>query len=140
MVPKGAPKLFQLPDSEIRFFVRQSGFSKSTYLESTCYGEFLDAKKIPDKFCPGSGFCLNRSFSDIFLNLSLMFIQNDQKLRFFMSWIFPGCRNPDLGALSSFTLNRSFLDIFLIFFFGLLWSSIACSGFFISLKIEKSLY
>ena len=46
-------------------------------MESTYYGEFLDAKILPDKFCPGSGFALNRSFSDIFLILSYQFIQND---------------------------------------------------------------
>ena len=68
---------FHVPDPGIRFFVQLSGFSKSTYLESICYGEFPDAKIFPDKICPGSGFALNPSFSDIFLNLLLMFIQND---------------------------------------------------------------
>ena len=68
---------FHVPDPKIRFFVRLSGFSKSAYLESTCYGEFPDAKIFPDKFCPGSGFALNSPFSDIFHNLSHMYIQSD---------------------------------------------------------------
>ena len=158
---------FYVPDPGIRFFVRQSGFSKSTYLESTCYGGFLEAKILPDKISPGTGFALNQSFSDIFLNLSLMFIQNDQKQRFFISRIFPGCQNPDFGCTVRFfnkyifalymvwrvsgcknfpvqTSSRirfspgirifcqisGFLNFSSIFFFlfGLLWSSIACSG------------
>ena len=51
-----------VPDSGIRFFVQLSGFSKSAYSESTCYGEFQDAKIFQDKFSPGSGFALNRPF------------------------------------------------------------------------------
>ena len=42
--------------SGIRFCFKMSGFSKSTYLESTRYGDFPDAKIFPDKICPGSGF------------------------------------------------------------------------------------
>ena len=57
-----------VPDPGIRFFVRLSGFSKSTYLESTCYGEFPDAKNFPEKFCPGSGFALNGSFLNVMRN------------------------------------------------------------------------
>ena len=86
-------KISRTPDSG--FFVRMSGFLKSTYLESTYYGEFLNTKILLDKFCPGSGFALNRSFSDIFLILTLKFIQNYYKLRFYMSRIFPGCQNPN---------------------------------------------
>ena len=58
-------------------FFLLSGFSNSIYLETTCYGEFPGAKNFPDKIHPGSGFAINQSFSDIFPNLSLMFIQND---------------------------------------------------------------
>ena len=58
MVPKGAPKLFQHPDSKIRFFVWLSGFSKTLFLESTHPMEFLGLKIFPDKKCPVSGFCL----------------------------------------------------------------------------------
>ena len=39
--------------------------------------KFLDAKISPNKFCPGSGFALNLSFLDIFLELSLVFNQNN---------------------------------------------------------------
>ena len=60
MVPKGAPKLFQLPDSKIRFFVRLSGFLKTIFLNSTRYKEFPGAKIFPDKKYPVSGFYLNR--------------------------------------------------------------------------------
>ena len=38
------------------FFVWLSGFPKSAYLESTCYGEFLDTFFFPDKISQGSGF------------------------------------------------------------------------------------
>ena len=68
---------FHVPDPGIRFFVRLSGFSKSAYSESTCYGEFQNAKIFPDKFSPGSGFALNSPFADIFLNLSHMYIQSE---------------------------------------------------------------
>ena len=49
---------FHVPVPGIRFFVRLAGFSKSTYLEPTLYGEFPDVKIFPDKFCLGSGFAL----------------------------------------------------------------------------------
>ena len=81
---------FHVPDSGIQFLVRLSGFSKSTHLESTCYGEFLDAKIFPDKLYPETDFDLNLSFSDLFFSVSLIFIQNDQNLRLFMSQIFTG--------------------------------------------------
>ena len=113
---------FYVPDPGIRFFVRQSGFSKSTYLESTCYGEFPETKIFPDKISPGSGFALNQSFSDIFLNLSLMFIQNDQKLRFFISQIFPGHQNPEFGCTVRF---------FKMYIFGpyMVWEVSGCKNF-----------
>ena len=63
----------------VNFYVPESGFlSGSPVFQKvhiwnlcTCYGEFRDAKIFPDQFCPGSGFALNRSFFDVFLNLSL---------------------------------------------------------------------
>ena len=100
---------FHVPDPKIRFFVRLSGFSKSAYLESTCYGEFLDTNIFPDKIGPGSGFCLIRSISVNSNNLSLTFIQSDQKLRFFMSRIFPDTYIRILGVLSGF-LKSVYLD------------------------------
>ena len=60
---------FLCPGSWNPVFFRLSGFSKSAYLESTCYGEFLDAKIFPDK-SPGSGFVRKLSFLAIFLNSS----------------------------------------------------------------------
>ena len=145
----------RIPESG--FFFRLSGFLKSTYLESTLNGELPDVKNFPDKFRPGSGFALNRSISDIFLSSSLMLIQNDQKLKFFMSWTFPGRQNPDFGYTVRFFKKYIFgfymlwgvsgcknfprqissrirfcpkLAIFR--HFGLLWISIACSGLFIT--------
>ena len=83
---------FHVPDSGIRFFSRLSGFSKSAYLESTCYGEFPDAKIFPDKICPGSGFARKLSFSAIFLNFSSMSTQNNKKLRFLCLKLFPDAK------------------------------------------------
>ena len=70
---------FLCPGRQNPVFFRLSGFSKSIYLESACYGEFLDAKIFPDKICPRSGFARKLSFLAIFLNLSYMYIQNIHK-------------------------------------------------------------
>ena len=110
---------FNVPDPGIRFFVRLSGFSKSTYLESTCYGEFLGAKNFSDKFCPGSGFALNQSFSDTFLNFSLTFIQNYQKLSFFISRI---SQNSDFGYTVRF-LNKYIFGLYVV------WGVSGCKNF-----------
>ena len=37
---------FHVPDPGIRFFVRLSGFSKSTYLEPACHGEYPESKNF----------------------------------------------------------------------------------------------
>ena len=65
------------PDPGIQIFSQNSGFSKSTYLESTCYEEFPDTKIFPDKFCPGSGFAPKRWFSNIFLIYDIFLIAMD---------------------------------------------------------------
>ena len=88
-------KQFLCPGHWNPVFFRLSGFSKSTYLESTCYGEFPDAKIFPDKICPGSGLA-------IFLNCSNMSTQNNQKLRFLCLKLFP-----DAG-IQIFCQNSSF--------------------------------
>ena len=48
------PSIF--PDAGIRIYGQKSGFPKSAFLESTCYGEFFDTIFFPDKISPGSGF------------------------------------------------------------------------------------
>ena len=110
------------PDAGIRILGELSGFLKSTYLDSTCSGEFLDAKIFLDKFCPGSGFALNQSISDIFLSISLMITQNDLKLRFFMTQTSPGYRNPDFGYTVRFFKKY-------IFGFYMLWGVSGCKNF-----------
>ena len=57
---------FHVPDPGIRFFVRLSGFSKSSYLEPTCYGEFPDAKIFLEKFGLESGFAPKQWFLNSF--------------------------------------------------------------------------
>ena len=100
---------FQVPDPRIWFFVRLSGFSKSAFLEPTWYGEFPDAKNFPDKIGPGSGFLLKRWFYNICLNSWYKFLQNHQKLRFFMSLTFPDTGIRFFGQLSGFS-KSTYLD------------------------------
>ena len=54
------------PDAGIRFFGQLSGFSKSTYLESACYGEFPDAKIFQEKFGLELGFAPKQWFLNSF--------------------------------------------------------------------------
>ena len=75
---------FHVPDPGIRFFVRLSGFSKSTYLESTCHGEFLDAKIFPEKLVLQ------------YFPLYIIYIHTKQsENKIFMSLTFP--RTPESG-------------------------------------------
>ena len=121
-------KRFQLPESKIRFFVRLSGFLKTTFLKPTHIREFPGAKIFPDKKCPASGFCLNRlriafSSGNILAYLMPNFKVPDKTIRFFVGLsgflkttfltpthireflgakIFPDKKSP----VSSFCLNR----------------------------------
>ena len=105
-----------------------SGFPKSIYL---------------DRICLGSGFVLNQSFSDIFLNLSLVLIQNYQKLSFSKSRILPGCHNPDFGfpvrpvSKKVFIWTQHVMGSPNAIIFQDLWSSIACSGLFSLYNTER---
>ena len=53
-------KVFRVPDSKFRFFVRLSGFLKTIFLTSTHFTDFPGEKIFPDQKCPASGFCLKR--------------------------------------------------------------------------------
>ena len=98
------------PEPKIWYFAWLSSFSKSTcYLESTYYGEFLDAKIFSDKIGPESGFALKRWFYNIFLNSWYKFLQNHQKLMFFMTLTFPDTGIRFFGELSSFS-KSTYLD------------------------------
>ena len=59
---------FSCPGFWNQVFCPVDRFSKSSYFDPTCHGEFPNAKNFPGKFCPGSGFALNGSFLNVMRN------------------------------------------------------------------------
>ena len=72
-------KLF--PDAGIRILCQNSGFSKSAYLEPTCYGEFTQIRISPEQILSRIRFCPETVIFKPF-NSSYMYVQKDQKVRF----------------------------------------------------------
>ena len=97
-------KVFRVPDSKFRFFIRLYGFLKTIFLTSTHFKEFPGTKIFPDKKCPASGFCLKRH-SRAFLHgrpCLVMFWDDYAQLSG------PGCHIPVFCPVVRFSKNYIF--------------------------------
>ena len=84
-------KPFLCPGCRNLVYFRLPGFSKSTYLESTCNGNLS-----------GTRFCPETVIFSHFSSFSYISIKNSQKLRFLWDISFPRCRNPDFVSKFQF--------------------------------------